>query len=119
MKGEPCSDGRPRYRPLFSRDDLRDHLKEYAENPGEWRGTPPLPDNYMPELPEGDALGYQLYETTTEGTPCSPVFASLGELAAWCATSATVVAGHRWTQEEWLASFKAGTLDVDSLLWGD
>lgn len=31
-----------------------------------------------------EATHYQIYETVTEGTPVSPVFASLDELVEWC-----------------------------------
>jgi hypothetical protein len=70
-----------------------------------WTGTEP---------PEGE--GWQLWETTSEGSPQSPVFASAEALAAWCEGNATVFADMRWTAAQWLASFKAETTDVDTLL---
>jgi hypothetical protein len=60
--------------------------------------------------------GWQLWETTTEGSPSSPVFAAAEELAEWCALHATWFGSMRWTATEWLASFQAGTTSVDSLL---
>jgi hypothetical protein len=48
--------------------------REEAEN---WEGTDP---------PEGD--GWQLWETVSEGSPISPVFASAEELSAWMQTPA-------------------------------
>lgn len=66
------------------------------------------------EPPEGD--GWQLWETTSEGSPISPVFATAEELADWCADNATWFASLRWSAAEWLASFQAGTTDTDSLL---
>lgn len=66
------------------------------------------------EPPEGD--GWQMWETTTEGSPQTPVFATAGELAEHCAEHCTVFADMRWTAEQWLASFDAGTTDTDSLL---
>ena len=66
------------------------------------------------EPPSGD--GWQLWETTSEGSPASPVFASAEALADWCEDNATWFASYRWTREQWLASFNAGTTDVDSLL---
>ena len=114
------SDGKPRYMPLHSREHLRYSLKFYEDNPqyaSEWEYNPA---DYMPEIPEGTPLGYQLYETTSEGTPVSPVFATLEELAAYCgdpANDVTVFASMTWTAEQWLASFKAGTTDVDSLAY--
>ena len=49
--------------------------------------------------PTGD--GYQLWETTSEGSPVSPVFASFDELCEWCAENATTFANYKATKEEW------------------
>lgn len=57
------------------------------------------PKYHFLEPPTGD--GYQLWETTTEGSPDSPVFATLDELCAWCAENATTFADHRATAQEW------------------
>jgi len=51
------------------------------------------------EPPKGD--GYQLWNTTTEGHPMSPVFASMDELCAWCADNATTFASFKASAEEW------------------
>jgi hypothetical protein len=69
-----------------------------------WQGTDP---------PEGE--GWQLWETTSEGSPVSPVFPSAEELADWCADNATWFADARWTRDQWLRSFLAGTTGSDSL----
>lgn len=45
--------------------------------------------------------GYQLWETTSEGSPKSPVFATLDELCAWCETNATTFGDNRATAEQW------------------
>lgn len=45
--------------------------------------------------------GYQMWETTTEGSPQSPVFATLKELSAWCAANAHTFASFKATAEEW------------------
>lgn len=52
------------------------------------------------EPPTGD--GFQLWETTSEGSPVSPVFTSLEELCAWCADNATTFGSEKATKEEWL-----------------
>lgn len=57
---------------------------------GRWRRKHP---------PKGP--GYQLWETTTEGSPQSPVFGTLDELATWCETNATTFASERATAAEW------------------
>jgi hypothetical protein len=51
------------------------------------------------EPPTGE--GYQLWETTSEGSPQSPVFASLDELCEWCAENATTFADYTTTADEW------------------
>lgn len=45
--------------------------------------------------------GWQLWETTTEGSPQSPVFATLDELAAWCETNATTFGRSTASKEQW------------------
>lgn len=55
-----------------------------------WRPTEP---------PQGD--GFQLWETTSEGSPVSPVFKTLDELCAWCETNATTFGSCRTTKEQW------------------
>lgn len=54
--------------------------------------------------PMGD--GYQLWETTTEGSPISPVFVTLEELAEWCEDGATIIGFQKIAKEEWLKAFK-------------
>jgi len=51
------------------------------------------------EPPEG--VGYQLWETTSEGSPISPVFESLDALCAWCEENATVFGPVKTTRAEW------------------
>ncbi len=51
------------------------------------------------EPPAGE--GYQLWETTSEGSPQSPVFATLGEVCEWAALNATTFGSHRANAEEW------------------
>lgn len=55
-----------------------------------WRPTEP---------PAGD--GYQLWETTSEGSPVSPVFETLGELCEWCSGNATTFGSCTATAAEW------------------
>jgi hypothetical protein len=53
--------------------------QSYAEYDGERPGAA----SYMPQWPEGVATCYQQYETVTEGTPISPVFATARLMAEW------------------------------------
>lgn len=50
--------------------------------------------------PSGD--GYQLWETTSEGSPVSPVFKSLDELCEWCEDNASTFGRNNATKEEWM-----------------
>ena len=57
------------------------------------------------EPPTGD--GYQLWETTSEGSPVSPVFATIEELCEWCADHATVFGRATATAAEWRGMLEA------------
>ena len=72
-------------------------------------------DKWEPtEPPAGD--GWQLWETTSEGSPVSPVFTTAEELARWCETGATWFASERWPASQWLKTFRDDTTDAESLL---
>lgn len=66
------------------------------------------------EPPEGP--GWQLWETTSEGSPVSPVFESPEALAEWCEDNASWFAGEKTTRESWLRMFVNDTTDVDTML---
>lgn len=51
------------------------------------------------EPPAGE--GYQLWETTSEGSPISPVFKALDELCEWAAVNATTFGRYHTTAAEW------------------
>lgn len=71
----------------------------------DWEETPP---------PEGD--GWQLWETTSRGSPVSPVFESAEDLATWCGDNATWFASEKMGREQWLHMFVKGTTDIDTML---
>lgn len=52
------------------------------------------------EPPKGE--GYQLWETTSEGSPVSPVFETLEDLCEWCEDNATTFADMKASKEEWM-----------------
>lgn len=58
------------------------------------------------EPPVGD--GFQLWGTTSEGNPASPVFPSLDELCTWCETNATTFADYTATAAEWKQMLDGG-----------
>lgn len=58
--------------------------------------------------PEGD--GYQLWNTTTEGHPMTPVFATLDELCDHAAEHCTTFADNRASAEGWRSMLDGGTV---------
>lgn len=54
-------------------------------------------DYYEP--PKGK--GFQLWETTSEGSPESPVFETIDELCKWCEENATTFGSSKTTKERW------------------
>jgi hypothetical protein len=53
--------------------------------------------------PHGE--GWQLWETTSEGSPITPVFKTAEELAEYCAENCTVFANKTRSKEDWLEDF--------------
>jgi len=98
-----------------------DKLAKLAGLPDKWdecpvcNGTGCDPDHYAAyeawnptEPPTGE--GWQLWETTSEGSPMSPVFASAEELADWLTrTGASSFGMLTATREQWLAMIGAGS----------
>ena len=76
-----------RYIPLLDKT-YEEALKEYeldlASDP-EWAFIRDE-DCYRPAF-ASEATHYQIYETVTEGKPCSPVFETLGEMVEWLVLS--------------------------------
>jgi len=64
----------------------KDKFKKYDT----WKETEP---------PKGK--GFQLWETTSEGSPQSPVFATLDELCVWASINASTFADCKATAKEW------------------
>lgn len=64
----------------------------------------------------GERNPRSLWETTSEGSPTSPVFPTAEALAEWCAENASYFADLKMSKEEWLRGFVNDTTDVDSLL---
>ncbi len=65
-------------------DAVVDWQKEHEEYDSEadWHRDHPNPAYYRPHY-DDQATAYQVYETVSEGTPVSPVFADLESLIAW------------------------------------
>lgn len=107
------SRGKPVPVPLFPREDYEDHLAEWERmDPQEQQEEPrPQSDQYMPDfsgVPEDD-MGWCMYETTSEGTPLSPVFKTQEELARWLADNGASASGCMTaTYDQWLATIRRG-----------
>ena len=72
------------------------------------------PPNYgcdvMPQWPELELTHYQMYESTTEGTPISPVMETPEALAHWLADNNASAGPYATaTYDQWLAIIKAGS----------
>jgi len=72
----------------------------------DWDGMPPDKDSYRRAwLPDETPDHFQIYETVSEGTPVSPVFASRDELAAWLVTQGhSVKAAKAFANDGWAPS---------------
>lgn len=91
--------------PIEVRD--ADHLYELLTAQHETKR--PDPADYMPVFPEGTATGWCMYETTSEGTPISPVFETPEDLARWLADNgASAFGSSTATYEQWLSMARAG-----------
>jgi len=70
----------------------------------EWEGEAPG-DWYRPAF-DTEPTHYQIYETVSEGTPVSPVFASLAEMEAWLVFNGfSEEAAARFAKNGWAPSF--------------
>lgn len=73
----------------------------------EWYGERPRAERYMPDWPDVARTHLQMYESTTEGTPISPVMATAEELADWLASNgASAFAFEVATYEQWLSMIR-------------
>lgn len=95
------------FKPLFERDYYETAVREYdPTDPDDAKYGPPKIENYMPDfsdVPE-DEMGICMYETTSEGTPISPVFKDPDELAHWLAdNNASTFGSSTGTYEQWKA----------------
>lgn len=75
----------------------------------EWDGSRPKQEDYMPEWDPREATHLMMYETTSEGTPISPAFATPEELAHWLADNgASTFGDSTGTYEQWLPVCRGG-----------
>lgn len=70
----------------------------------------PLLASEMPEWIDTERTHWQLYETTTEGTPISPPMPTPEALARWLAdTGASAFGDMTATYDQWLSTIKRGS----------
>lgn len=123
---DPFGDGKwvetDRYRPLYDRD-YDSAAQAWLVEFDQWRaGTHPYQDADTPyywdydsppdkdtcrerKWTEAEATHYQIYETVTEGTPISPVFATLSELVEWCVKQGySRHAAEKFAEQGWVPS---------------
>lgn len=75
----------------------------------EWDGRRPEVSDYMPDWPPERRTHYQMYETTSEGTPISPIAATPECLAKWLADNGASAFGDMTaTYDEWLGMIRKG-----------
>lgn len=75
----------------------------------DYAGERPTPDEYMPDWPDEERTHLMMYETTSEGTPISPAFATPEELAHWLADSGASAFGDMTASyDAWLATCRQG-----------
>lgn len=108
---EGCAKWAEGFRRVHSMREEAPRWVEREENCSyqEWAGERPKPDQYMPEFEPGTATYLMMYESTSEGTPISPAFATPEELARWLADSnASAFGGMTATYEQWLSTCRSG-----------
>jgi hypothetical protein len=75
----------------------------------EWGDERPNPKDYMPAWPPELATHFMMYETTSEGTPISPAFATPEELSRWLVDNkASAFGGMTASYEAWLRVARGG-----------
>lgn len=92
---------RPEWEPISDKYKNMSYEEYYGERPQQ--------EDYMPAWPDEERTHYQMYETTSEGTPISPVFATPEELATWLVdNNANAFAHQTASYEAWLRVCKGG-----------
>ncbi|MBM5789852.1 hypothetical protein FJZ23_02065 [Candidatus Parcubacteria bacterium] len=93
----------------FATDGWKPKGPEHTGTFADWDGERPEEKDYMPDWPEAERTHYQLYESTSNGMPISPVMETPEALAYWLVDSnVSAFAGMGATYEQWLAIIKRG-----------
>jgi hypothetical protein len=124
------ANGEVRYRSLFNGADYESAVRDWDEESAkwargefpdfaseesrkltyeEWNGARPDAADYMPRWTPEEATHLMMYETTSEGTPISPAFATPEELARWLAdNNASAFGSETASYEAWLRVARGG-----------
>ena len=95
---EECAKWKAGWRPDYC-DDPESSAMCYEQ----WAGQRPHCDEHMPNWPAEQRTHLMMYETTSEGTPVSPAFATPEELARWLAENYERAYGKgEASYEDWL-----------------
>jgi len=95
----------------WARGEFPDYAGEESKKLSytEWSGQRPDPADYMPSWPESQRTHLMMYETTSEGTPISPAFATPEELARWLVDNGASAFGNSTASYEgWLGVARGG-----------
>lgn len=83
-----------------------------------YAGTCPQKQDYMPEWEPEICTHYQMYETCSEGTPISPVFADPYKLAKWLFTNnASFFGSYTISKNEWLEIILGEAPGIPAFSW--
>lgn len=95
------------HKDLVNRPELKEQYPFYAM----WGGNPPDVEYYHQNKYSNEELTHiQLYESTSEGTPLSPVFKTdeLMELCEWAEENATTFGSSKTSKESWYQMLCSG-----------
>ncbi len=93
----------------YATNDWKPKNGDEGDSLEEYYGRRPEAVEYMPDFPAGTATHLMMYETTSEGTPISPAFATPEELARWLAdNNASAFGGTGASYEQWLNVARGG-----------
>ena len=85
----------------------------------EWDGERPKREDYMPTWSAEETTHWQMYETTTEGTPLSPVMPTPEALAHWLADNgANTFADMTTDYETWRRMIGVGNTPCGIIIGG-
>lgn len=98
--------------------------EDYSSREGEelsmtyeqWSGEKPMESDFMPQWPESEKTHIQLYETTSEGTPVSPVYPAenIDALCEYAAKYVSTFADMKTTKENWKKMLSDGLVYTQS-----